>query len=156
MRKLVALFGVLGAVLAGCGGAEDGSADPAGVSGDPLVGGCHTVCPKCPANKICPKIACYEECNGKPKSCVQTQMCIQGYEWDSKSCQCVPSVPPAPSSCKSNADCRTFADYCTGCNCLALSYSDADPTCDGPGVRCFADPCMGQTAVCINGSCSLQ
>ncbi len=38
----------------------------------------------------------------------------------------------------------------------ALAASDPDPVCSGPGVRCFADPCVGLTAVCLAGSCSLQ
>lgn len=152
MKNIVAFFGLLGAVLVGCGSAAEEST---GVSDESLAGGCHAVCPKCPANKICPMIACYEECNGKPKVCVQTMMCVQGDVWDAKSCRCVPSAPKA-SSCTTNADCRTFADYCTGCDCRALSTSDADPTCSGPGVRCLADPCGGKTAVCLAGSCSLQ
>lgn len=155
MRGVLSFLG-LALVLGGCGAApDDGTGDTTGVVSEELAGGCHMVCPKCPANRICAMIACYEDCNGKPKQCTQTALCIIGYEWDSKACQCVPSAPSA-SSCTSDADCRTFADYCTGCDCLALSTSDADPTCSGPGVRCLADPCGGKTAVCVGGSCSLQ
>lgn len=149
---IVACFGLVGAVLVACGSAPDEST---GAVDESLAGGCHAVCPKCPANQICPMIACYEVCNGKPKQCVQTMMCVLGAVWDSKSCQCIPSAPTA-SSCTTDGDCRTFADYCTGCDCRALSTTDADPTCSGPGVRCLADPCGGKTAVCVSGSCSLQ
>ena len=152
MRQFLVFLGLLGgfAVAAGCGSApDDGSVS----TDEALASGCHTVCPKCPANQICPMIACYQECNGKPKTCLQTALCIQGYVWDAKSCQCVSSSPTG-SSCTTNADCRTFADYCTGCDCRALSTSDRNPTCSGPGVRCFADPCMNLAAVCRNGSCS--
>lgn len=63
---------------------------------------------------------------------------------------------PAQGSCSSDADCRTFSDYCTGCDCRALSIKDPDPTCSGPGVRCFADPCMNQAAHCTEGKCVLR
>jgi hypothetical protein len=159
-----------------------------------LKGGCRWWCPKCPPNKICPKIACREICNGKDKSgpacgpntcaagdvccnescgictppdgmctqqfcepntgaCTQIALCIDGFTWDEKACACVPV--PTTGGCTTDADCRTFSDYCTGCDCRALSSSEPNPTCDGPGVRCFADPCMGKTAACVAGKCSL-
>lgn len=154
MRHVIALVGLfgLGLVAVGCSASSD---DSVATVDEGLAGGCKMVCPKCPPNKICPMIACYQECNGKPKTCVQTALCIQGYTWDSKACQCVPSSPQG-SSCTTDSDCRVFSDYCTGCDCRALSTSEADPTCSGPGVRCFADPCMNHTAVCIGGTCSLQ
>jgi hypothetical protein len=65
-----------------------------------------------------------------------------------------PKTPP-PAECKTDADCRTFSDYCTGCDCRALARHETDPVCKGPGVRCFADPCGGQTATCQNGQCVL-
>ena len=61
---------------------------------------------------------------------------------------------PVPTSeCTTNADCRLFDDYCSGCDCRALSTSTPNPTCSGPGVRCFAQPCMGKTATCSAGRC---
>jgi hypothetical protein len=60
---------------------------------------------------------------------------------------------PAPGACTADEDCRLFSDYCTGCDCRALAKGDPDPTCDGPGVRCVADPCMTQAAACQNGAC---
>lgn len=62
----------------------------------------------------------------------------------------------AAGSCSADADCRTFSDYCTGCDCRALSVKDPDPSCSGPGVRCFADPCMNQAAHCNEGKCALR
>jgi hypothetical protein len=74
-----------------------------------------------------------------------------------------PETPPAgsstaepaaaPGSCTTAADCRLFSDYCTGCDCRALARGDKDPTCDGPGVRCVADPCMTKVAACVAGKC---
>ncbi len=63
--------------------------------------------------------------------------------------------PTGSPECASDADCRLEADYCTGCDCLALSNSESVPACDGPGVRCFADPCMSSAAVCVDGSCAV-
>lgn len=111
--------------------------------------------------------------------CVDTVLCIRGFHWSPDACQCVPDAAPTPcidnvlcirgshwspvecrcvpdGSCSSDADCRVFSDYCTGCDCRALSNGDPDPTCDGPGVRCFADPCMGKTAQCVSGQCVLS
>ena len=61
-------------------------------------------------------------------------------------------VAPA-AGCRANADCRLFSDYCTGCECRSLPTGAADPTCNGPGVQCFVDPCQGKSAVCTNGAC---
>jgi hypothetical protein len=58
-------------------------------------------------------------------------------------------------SCATDADCRTFSDYCTGCDCRALSRTERDPVCPGPGVQCLVDPCDRQRAVCSAGRCAL-
>jgi hypothetical protein len=82
-------------------------------------------------------------------------------------CDRLPSAPvrhsgacssgPTGSTCTANSDCRTFSDYCTGCNCDALATSDPNPPCSGPGVSCFADPCRGHTAVCDSTHhCAIQ
>ena len=60
---------------------------------------------------------------------------------------------PGAASCRTDADCRLFSDYCTGCDCRALSTGAPDPTCSGPGVQCFVDPCQGKSAACANGAC---
>jgi hypothetical protein len=62
---------------------------------------------------------------------------------------------PRRPECRSNADCRTFSDYCTGCDCRALASTEADPVCPGPGVQCFVDPCFNQRAACVAGQCAL-
>src|SRR5690349_18461589 len=62
----------------------------------------------------------------------------------------------AAGACTTDADCRLFADYCTGCDCRALAKGDKDPTCTGPGVKCIADPCMTKTAVCEAGTCTAK
>jgi hypothetical protein len=58
--------------------------------------------------------------------------------------------------CRRDRDCRTFSDYCTGCDCRALARGEPDPVCPGPGVQCFVDPCLNQHAVCVGGQCELE
>lgn len=59
------------------------------------------------------------------------------------------------AACRSDADCRTFSDYCTGCDCRALSTTERDPVCPGPGVQCLIDPCDSKQAVCRAGQCQI-
>jgi len=58
--------------------------------------------------------------------------------------------------CRTDSDCRTFSDYCEGCDCLALGRCDPDPVCKTEGVQCLVDPCSNQQAVCTAGRCSLR
>ena len=83
-----------------------------------------------------------------------TVRCAAGYECKQRGnhAVCVPQAP-ATNRCATDADCRLFSDYCTGCDCRALSTSQPNPTCSGPGVQCFADPCMNQVALCKAGAC---
>jgi len=60
-----------------------------------------------------------------------------------------------PAECRRDADCRTFSDYCTGCDCRALANGEPDPVCPGPGVQCLIDPCFDQSAQCVDGQCVL-
>jgi hypothetical protein len=55
--------------------------------------------------------------------------------------------------CATQADCRLEADYCTGCDCVALATGQSLKPCSGPGVRCFADPCASKSVACESGSC---
>jgi hypothetical protein len=57
------------------------------------------------------------------------------------------------AACKSNSDCKIAADYCTGCLCRPLGPGESVPPCSGPGVRCFADPCLNKQAACRDGRC---
>lgn len=91
------------------------------------------------------------DCVPDTKECLIMAKCVEGYTWSEAKCDCVPLG--GHSSCSTDADCRLFSDYCTGCDCRALGTHERDPVCNGPGVRCFADPCMSSTAACVNGSC---
>lgn len=61
---------------------------------------------------------------------------------------CAPKV-----DCVTDADCVVTADYCRACDCRALPKTAQAPACDGPGVRCFADPCATKKPVCQAGKC---
>ena len=91
-----------------------------------------------------------EQCMCVPDVCVDTVLCIRGSHWSPEQCMCVPDT-----SCSSDADCRLFSDYCTGCDCRALSTDAPDPSCSGPGVQCLADPCLNDVAQCVNGQCTV-
>jgi len=106
-----------------CSSAQDPTTED---TSEAQTGGCRVVCPKCPPNQVCPKIACYLDCNSHK-----------------------------PGSCTQDTDCRLFDDYCTGCDCRALSTSQKDPVCNGPGVKCFAEPCLNHTAACVQGTCTV-
>jgi hypothetical protein len=58
--------------------------------------------------------------------------------------------------CRDDSDCRTYENYCTGCDCEALRVNERDPVCDGPGVNCLVSACSdADVAVCVRGACVL-
>ncbi|MDX2024620.1 MAG: hypothetical protein SF187_30540 [Deltaproteobacteria bacterium] len=120
------------------GSANNGSA--AGQMDEaPAAGGepCGPV--KCAANEVC--------CNQSCGICTAPGgVCTQQF------CEPEPANDAA-GVCKTDADCRATADYCTGCDCRALGPKQELPPCTGPGVRCLADPCMTKIAVCKAGRC---
>ena len=96
-------------------------------------------------------------CMPAEKACMMLGLCIEGFHWSATKCACLPDTHgKKPGTCTTDADCRLEADYCTGCDCRALSSSQTLPACPGPGVRCFADPCMTYTAACVSGTCSVR
>lgn len=132
-----------------------------------IKGGCHWDCPKCkPNDDYCMKMPCLLVCPPKTVSCGPT-VCTGGQVCCNESCGictqpggfCIDLycgfVEPG---CTSDAQCRTFSNYCDGCSCQALSDGQPDPLCAGTPVECFADPCMGKTAVCdlALGACVLR
>ncbi|MEA2697914.1 MAG: hypothetical protein QOI66_2185, partial [Myxococcales bacterium] len=95
----------------------------------------------CTANQYCCNASC-GICAPRGAACIQVA--------------CEPPKSDAGSTgdaCRVDSDCRLFDDYCTGCNCRALAKGDPDPTCSGPGVRCFVQPCLRKTAACVGGRC---
>jgi len=107
---------------------------------------------------------CTADCAGTTATCGAIGSKSEGwYAPDGQGCgggkligweKCAPSKPAA--ECTTDADCRTEADYCTGCDCLALSTNETVPACEGPGVKCFMDPCTAKTAACVSGQCVIQ
>jgi hypothetical protein len=87
--------------------------------------------PGCGAGDICPQV-CYGVCASGSAS----------------------TKPPA-TQCKADADCRTYSDYCEGCNCRVLAKGEDAPKCATKPVNCIADPCMRQRASCVKGRCAL-
>jgi hypothetical protein len=111
-----------------------GTCIPAAVVDGPVCGAT-----RCAAGKTCCNSSC-GICAGPNEGCTQ-QIC----------------VPPADAgACMTDADCRTEADYCTGCDCRALAKGQSLPPCSGPGVRCLRDPCSDKKAACVNGACVAQ
>ena len=166
MKKILLVSVV---ALAGCGAGVVAENEAPTLSEAQMKGGCRVICPKCKPGQPCPMIACYIDCPKQQKdpAICGSAVCRNGDVCCNSSCGictapggfCTQQVcePPTTGGCTTDADCRTFADYCTGCDCRALGTSEPDPFCDGPGVRCFADPCLGQTAVCnvATGACEL-
>lgn len=147
-------------------GCEAGGPDRTVASVSALKAGCKVECPKCKLGRICPMTACQLVCPPGVKPC-GNNTCTKGETCCSEECGvCMKTGPlgcpaikclPPVTGCATDADCRTFSDYCTGCDCRALLVMDTDPVCSGPGVRCFADPCGGKVATCdvATGQCGL-
>jgi hypothetical protein len=133
---------VLGALA--CGQATTATVDtPTAAETPELRGGRKpVVCGPtiCPAGQVCCNASC-GICAPPDGACTQ-QVC--------------PPPPPSGGPCATDSDCRTFSDYCTGCDCRSLSICESDPVCPGPGVACFVDPCVGQQAFCSAGQCALR
>ena len=79
-------------------------------------------------------------CNSSCGICVPP-----GYGCTQQACQ---RIHGRTGECRNDGDCRTFSNYCDGCSCDALAEGESDPGCLGTTVQCFAEPCMGQVAVC--------
>jgi hypothetical protein len=92
----------------------------------------------------------------RPKACApNTKLCMRGYHYDGTAGVCA-CVPDPKGWCNTDADCRLEDDYCTGCDCRALSSSETLPACTGPGVRCQREPCGGLTARCVANACTAR
>ncbi len=94
----------------------------------------------CPAGEVC--------CNPSCGICTPPGgFCTQNLCGDTS------AVAREPEGCNADSDCRTFSDYCTGCDCRALASGQEPPACPGPGVRCLVDPCQDRVALCQEGKC---
>jgi hypothetical protein len=112
--------------------------DACGCGCEPAVAGEACGVSTCAAGMVC--------CNASCGICTEPGgICTQ------QACE-----PVSTTECSVDADCRVEADYCTGCDCRPLASAETLPVCEGPGVRCFADPCLGQSAACVGGVCVTQ
>jgi hypothetical protein len=124
-------------------------------------GACNSP-PGCTAGIACPAV-CYGTCRSADTgpACGNT-ICATGTICCNASCgTCVSPgggctkqlcVPP---TCAKDSDCEPVADYCTGCDCRALTKGTTLPVCPGPGVRCLVDPCFRKVSTCVNQQCVL-
>lgn len=60
---------------------------------------------------------------------------------------------PGPTTCVGDEDCRLEANYCTGCDCVALADGESLPKCPTTPVQCLVDPCTQKEAQCQAGRC---
>jgi hypothetical protein len=136
-------------------GAARGTGNPTGGSaGEGVACGPRT----CPAGQVC----CNRSCGiCTPPDGVCTQQFCESNDAAPGGAPMNPCMPGGGNmdpgaACSKDADCRTFSDYCTGCDCRVLGKQEKDPTCSGPGVRCLADPCRDRAAACQDGHCVLK
>ena len=125
----------------GAGGSPTGTG-AGGANPPPAGGGSGPACGSrtCAAGQVCCNPSC-GICTPPDGFCTQ-QVCDPG-----------DAAAGTPATCRQDADCRLFSDYCTGCDCRALAREEKDPGCSGPGVRCLVDPCQNKAAACQGGKC---
>ena len=137
MFKNAFVVAVAAVAFVGCGLAEmqvDEQQDSLGESvGE--VRGCTQKCRKCPPGKVCAMVC--EPVGNCGTTCTETMLCIQGYYWNSATCQCEPS--------------QACAVRC------ASGYTLDESTCScvpSGGSSCGTATCAaGQ--VCCNSSCGI-
>lgn len=145
--RVASMFGFLMVAtgISGCGALDDLLDD--WKSKHPPAGAACTSTANCKAGEHCTVEA--GVCN-RPPGCKPGDVCPAVCYGT-----CEPK-PGVPAECSSDADCRAFSFMCTGCDCVALGQNEAEPTCPGQGVQCFADPCLNKAAVCDAGQCRIK
>ncbi len=116
--------------------------------------------PGCATGMVCTTL-CYGTCRPADTgpACGNT-ICGAGTTCCNASCGtcvapgagCTKQLCVAPT-CEKDSDCAPVADYCTGCDCRALTKGTSLPACPGPGVRCLVDPCLNKVSTCVNQQC---
>jgi len=88
VKSFLFFFGAA-VVALGCASASSEPTDDSASSEEAVSSNaCQTHCVKCPANQVCALVCTLKGNCGT--TCTETMLCIQGYVWDSKSCNCVP------------------------------------------------------------------
>ena len=88
-------------------------------------------------------VACAKDpCNGQKSRC------------EAGACVLTSAGAKVEASCTKDTDCRAVADYCGGCNCVAVAGGEKAPSCKDP-VACLRDPCTSKQARCVQGACSV-
>jgi hypothetical protein len=81
--------------------------------------------------------------------------CMDGFSCEEQDghAVCVANPSPPQRSCQTDSDCSLAANYCGGCNCLAVGPGQSVPKCEGDVVACVQWPCHGYAAYCYDGTC---
>lgn len=64
------------------------------------------------------------------------------------------SPTPIDKTCLTDRDCRAQADYCTGCDCIAMTSKQIPEKCQNQ-ADCIQNPCSDAIAKCHKGNCTL-
>jgi hypothetical protein len=138
MKKLFSfVLGVGLCSLVACQSAapsDPGSREAVDDQAEALPAGCHSVCPVCPPNKMCPMIACYLDCNGQSNVCQSDSDCTMAIDTCGGGCSCEPRrMFDFSSTCSENiANCggsdpcaqAGFTPYCDSTHhCSLLAYA---------------------------------
>jgi hypothetical protein len=127
MRTLGVVVGMLVAV--GCATGGNGT----GQSSDDLGKACEPRCEKCHPGDVCTALCTYPaHC---ANTCVQFEMCIIGYQWNDKACQCLPSKP-AGETCGPSLTCHGSSHCCTGPGPVSIDPAQNDYYCAAATEPC--------------------
>lgn len=160
--KRIAWLGLLAAVGFGCeASSADGLVEPVVESEatSEWSAGCYWDCPDCDGDNcgmcqmVCPagvfcgdrrcesdEVCCDAGCGicAKPGATCDRSACLQAPE------------------CSKDEHCSVTADYCVGCDCVAVAAEEEVVACPGPGVECVQNPCNNKKAICQNNRCIVE
>jgi len=152
--------------VGGAAGAEEGGSRPR--EKHPRAGSSKKKAVSCSSDAAC---GTGEHCSTRdgvclpPPGCKPGEMCAEvcygtcvsdvRKAQDGKAAQDGKSGKDGSRLCAADGDCHLTATYCEACRCVAQGKGEVPASCAGAAVRCVADPCAGQKAVCRSGSCVL-
>jgi hypothetical protein len=132
MRQV--LISVLVAGLMGCAVSAERSDEGSAANNEAAASAnsCRWKCNKCPPGRACTQ-TCEQIGNCGLKSCNVIALCIQGYVWDEKACQCVPDGGSPGEACGTSTCpsgqvcCNSSCGICTdpGGVCIQIACAPA-------------------------------
>jgi hypothetical protein len=158
LKTLFASFFMISAVAAGCAVEPDLDGDAAGDDANAERGrkklgkadhtGSCSVITHGPGGSLIEKEFCGGKSHGTcwcDESCAEYGDCCNDYE---------EVCAPEPAECEADTDCYLFSNYCNTCACEAFPNDLHIGQCPQENIiMCFVDPCMAQTATCVQGEC---